>query len=72
MNFAQFKREVALAARGAVPNDVARIERALHRKECLQCAQALNQFAAACLEVQPHGEPPRRLLPPSAQLPPLA
>jgi hypothetical protein len=71
MNFDAFKQAVALAAQGHVQREVASIERALHKKEFVQCAQALNRFTAMSLEVQDRGERARRRVLPSELLPPV-
>lgn len=71
MNIDQFKHAVRLAAQGDVPSGAVSIERALQRKENLRCALALNQFAAACLEVQERGERARCVRLPPELLPPV-
>ena len=71
MNFNQFRREVSIAVQGDTPAVLAGAERALHKKELSRCAQALNQFAAACLEVAEHGDRPRRIPMPAGLLPPV-
>jgi hypothetical protein len=71
MNFNDFKQAVALAAQGHVQKEIASIERALHKKEFVQCAQALNRFTAMSLEVQDRGERARRRVLPSELLPPV-
>lgn len=71
MKLDHFRREVALAAQGAIPDAVAAAERALHKKEYLRCAQALNQFALACLKVTERGDRPRRVAVPPHLLPPV-
>ena len=71
MNFNDFKHAVAVAAQGRVPAEVASVERALLRKEFVQCAQALNRFTAMSLEVQDRGERARRRVLPSELLPPV-
>ncbi len=71
MNFRQFKNEVAAVMQGHIPSDVANVDRTLRKKELLQCAQALNLFAARCLESPTRGERSRRLTPLSGQLPPV-
>lgn len=72
MNFSQFRSEVAIAVQGDTPAAIAGAERALHKKELSKCAQALNQFAAACLEVAERDDRPRRARLPSDLLPPVA
>jgi hypothetical protein len=72
MTFNDFKRAVAQAAQGRVPEDVASTERALQRKEFVKCAQALNRFTAMSLEAQDRGERARRRVLPSELQPPVA
>lgn len=72
MNIDQFRREVAMAAQGDTTIATAQAERALRKKEFRQCAQALNQFAAACLESVDRGDRPRRVALPPELLPPVA